>query len=306
MRVLSFVSTIVALAAIYAILTLALNLHFGMGGLINFGIVAYFSLGAYSYAIATQRPPSLLDQYRFGLEWPPWAGILVAIVAAIAFALITGWPSLRLRTEYLALTTFAFAEVLNSILLNDQRIANGSRGLPAIYPPFADRIGGRSYNLYFMLATLVVLALVLAIQLRIARSPFGMTLRAIRDDELAAASLGKRAQRFRLDAFLAGAAIAAIAGVMYAWYTSLVAPSLFKASVTFTAFIALVLGGVGSNVGAIVGAFVLFGAQEAIRFLPLSSSAAQLISSLRLVPFGLVLILVLRFRASGLVGKWAP
>jgi branched-chain amino acid transport system permease protein len=302
----TYVYSIVSVAAIFSLLTLALNLHFGIAGLVNFGVVAYFAVGAYVYVICTQLPPTPLDQYTWGFELPPLVGILAGIAAAVAFAALTGWPCLRLREEYLALTTFAFAEVLHSLLLNVREVGNGSRGLSNVLPPFYDSIPGDSYDLTFMVAMLAVLAVVVVALYRLTRSPFGATMRAIRDDELAAAAIGKRITSFRLRSFLTGAAIAGLAGVLFGWFTSVVSPGQFTADVTFTAFIALVIGGLGSNVGAVVGAFVFFGAEELLRLLPTSSETAQLMAELRLIPFGIALILVLRFRPQGLVGGWAP
>jgi branched-chain amino acid transport system permease protein len=227
------------------------------------------------------------------------------VLAAVAFAAATGWPALRLRSEYLALTTFAFAEVLHSVLVNAREIGNGTRGMSNVLPPFYEQLPVSDYDFWFAAVTLAVLAASTLAMARLARSPFGATLRAIRDDELAAAALAKPVGRLRLEAFLAGAALAGVAGVLYAWFTTLVSPDLYTADITFTAFIALVIGGVGSNLGAIVGAFVLFGLEQAIRVVPLSDETAQLASSLRLVPFGLALILMLRFRPQGLVGRWA-
>jgi branched-chain amino acid transport system permease protein len=301
----TYALSIIALASIFSLLTLALNLHFGLTGLINFGIVAYFAIGAYVYAIVTAEPPSALDEYAIGLGWPGWAGVLVAIAAAVLFAAATGWPALRLRAEYLALTTFAFAEVLNSVLLNAREIGNGTRGMSNVLPPFYDQIPAGDYDWWFAGITVGVLVLATLAMTRLASSPFGSTLRAIRDDELAAAAVGKRVGTFRLEAFLAGASLAGLAGVLYAWFTTLVSPDLYTADITFTAFIALVIGGVGSNMGALVVAFVLFGLEQAIRVVPLSEETAQLASSLRLVPFGLALILMLRFRPQGLAGRWA-
>jgi branched-chain amino acid transport system permease protein len=301
----TYVLSIVALAAIFSLLTLALNLHFGLSGLINFGIVAYFAIGAYAYAIVTADPPSALDQYAVGLGWPGWAAVIVAIVAATAFAAATGWPALRLRSEYLALTTFAFAEVLHSVLVNTHEIGNGTRGMSNVLAPFYYSLPASDYDLWFAVVMLGVLLAATVAMSRLARSPFGGTLRAIRDDELAAAAVGKKVGRFRLEAFLAGAGLAGLAGVLYAWFTTLVSPELYTADITFTAFIALVIGGVGSNFGAIAGAFVLFGLEQAIKVVPLSEETAQLASSLRLVPFGLALILMLRFRPQGLAGRWA-
>jgi branched-chain amino acid transport system permease protein len=301
----TYLLSIIALASIFSLLTLALNLHFGFAGLINFGIVAYFAIGAYTYAMLTQPAPSALDEYAVGLELSPWLGVLGGIAMAVVFAVITGWPALRLRSEYLALTTFAFAEVLHSVLLNAREIGNGTRGLANILPPFYTTFPVEDYDLWVAGLMLAILGLATVAMVRLASSPFGSTLRAIRDDELAAAAVGKPVARYRLEAFLAGAALAGFAGILYAWYTTLVSPDLFTASITFTAFIALVIGGVGSNYGAIVGAFVLFGIEEAIRVVPLSDDTAQLLSALRPVPFGLALILILRFRPQGLAGRWA-
>jgi len=305
MGVLSFAAAIVGLAAIYAILTLALNVHFGLAGLINFGMVAYFAVGAYTYAIITQPPPGPLDQYVLGLSGPPWAGIVGAMAVSVAFAVVTGWPCLRLRGDYLALMTFAFAEVLQSVLINEGPIANGSRGFSSILPPFYNSIPANFYDIGFAVITLAVLALILVALLRLTRSPYGLTLRAIRDDELAAAALGKHVERFRLSAFLLGAAVAGLGGVLFAWYTTVAQPGEFGTDITFTAFIALLLGGVGSNIGAVAGAFVLFGLVEALQFIPLAPEISQRVSSFRLVPLGLAMVLVLRFRPRGLLG-WLP
>lgn len=302
MGIWDLIFSVMSLAAIYALLTLALNLHFGMAGLINFGIVAYFAVGAYVYALATQPPPGAIDSYVVGLGLPSWAGVILGVVAAMLFALLTGGPTLRLRGEYLALTTFAFAEVLHSVLVNVGGLANGQRGLSSIFPPFYERIPFAFYEEYMLVGVLAVLVAVFALQRHLTRSPFGLALRAIRDDELASQALGKVAPTFRLKAFVSGAAIAGLAGILYAWHSTLVSPALFTADVTFTAFIALVLGGVGSNVGAVVGAFVLFGVTEALTFLPISADNFQIIDSIRTIVLGLIVILILRFRPRGAVG----
>ncbi|MHB8499741.1 MAG: branched-chain amino acid ABC transporter permease [Candidatus Acidiferrales bacterium] len=298
-----YVAVIVGLAAIYAILTLALNIQFGLAGLVNFGIVAYFAVGAYTYAIFTQAGPSSLDQYRIGLGGPAWAGVVLAIVAAVLFAAVTSWPCLRLRGDYLALMTFAFAEVLQAILVNEPRIANGSRGLYNVVPPFYYVLPVDSYDIYFALITLGVLAVATLLSLQLKRSHFGLTLRGIRDDELAAASVGKLVNRFRLAAFLVGAGIAGVAGVLDVWFTTIAQPAQFGTDVTFVAFVALVLGGTGSTIGSVVGAFTLFGLQQVLQLMPLDPDLSQRMSSLRVAVLGLLVILVLRFRPRGLFGS---
>lgn len=302
----SYVYSIVTVVAIYSLLTLSLNLQFGEGGLVNFGMVAYFAVGAYTYAIVTQPAPSLIDNYKVGLELSPWLGLLIAIAAAVVFALITSLPVLRLREDYLAIVTFAFAQMLVSIFTNAQELGNGTLGLSNIGMPASDIIPGDNYDLWFMLIALAIVAVVYLGLSLLSRSPFGDVLRASRDDELAAASLGKRVQRYRLKAFVLGGAIAGLAGVVYVWYTTLASPSLITSDVTFAAFIALVIGGLGSNLGAVLGAALYFGLEEGIKLIPTSPDTAQLFSSLQIIPFGLALILVLRYRPQGLVGGLRP
>ena len=276
----SYVYSIVTVAVIFSLVTLALNVQFGMGGLVNFGIVAYFEVGAYVYAIVTQPPPTSLDQYAFGFNSSPWLGLVLGVAAAVLFAYLTGRVVLRLRTEYLALATFAFAQMLNSVLANTGKLGNGQLGLSNILPPAAGSIPAANYDLWFMMGMLVVLVLVYALVSRVDRSNFGATLRATRDDELAAAALGKPVEVFRTKAFLLGAGIAGLAGMMYAWYISVATPGVFTADVTFTAFIALVIGGLGSNAGAVLGAFALFGFRQLLQLIPITANNAQLIDAL--------------------------
>lgn len=292
----SVVLTIIVIAGIYSVMTISLNLQYGNGGLINFGIVAYFAAGAYAYVIVTNRPPLPLDNYLWGFGLPMWVGFLAAGVAAVALAAVTAGPTLRLRGEYLALVTFAFAEVLYSVLVNELRLSNGTVGFTGIDRPFRELVSGSVYPYVFALLVLVVLALTYVSAQRIVNSPFGRTLRAIRDDELAAELAEKPIARMRLQVFLLSALLTGFAGALYAWYTTVVNPGLFSAEVTFIVWIALILGGAGSNRGAIVGAFVLISFEEALRYVDFSPDVAARVSAVRGALVGLLLILLLRYR----------
>lgn len=300
----SYVYSIATVVAIFSILCLALNLQFGQGGIINFGLVAYFMVGAYSYAILTQPPPTEVDDYIIGFELNPILAALLSVIAATVFAFIVGKPVLRLPEEYLALATFAFAQVLESIFVNVRQLGNGSLGMSGIEPPGVTLIPFENYDMWFMIGALVILAVVYALVSRVTGAPFGATLRATRDDELAAAAIGKRVESFRMRSFLFGCALAGAAGVMFTAYTTVAAPALFTADVTFTAFIALVIGGLGSNLGAVVGATIFFGLEELLQLIPLSGDTVQIVTSVRVAVFGLVLVLVLRFAPQGLMGAW--
>lgn len=290
---------ITTLGGIYALLTLALNVQMGYAGLINFGIVAYFTAGAYAYVILTQPAPTELDTYKFGFDQPTWVGLLGAVAAAVAFAVITGWPCLRLRGEYLALTTFAFAEVFGSLITNTTSITNGTLGFFGIEQPLSEKFAPQAYPQ--VLATLigVTVLLVALLVTRVTRAPFGQALRALQDDEIAAIQAGKNVRNLRLQAFLLGAAISGIAGALYTWYTTVISPDLFHAEVTFTVFIALILGGIGSNLGAIFGAGLLIGFQEVVRNFATTPAIAERTGAVQAIVEGLLLILLLRLSPGG-------
>ena len=300
----SYVYSVTTVVAIFSMLTLALNLQFGQGGMINFGLVAFFAVGAFAYAILIQPPPTAFQEYAVGLELNPLLAVPLAVLASVVVAFAIGRVVLRLRAEYFALATFAFAQVVESLFVNVREIGNGVRGLSGIDPPIEPL--ANDYSLWFMVGAIVVLAVTWLVLNRLTGSRFGATLRATRDDEVAAAALGKDVEQFRMGAFLVGAAVAGLAGVLYASYTTHVAPELFTADVTFIAFIALVIGGLGSNLGAIVGAIVFFGIEELLDLIPLSADTAVVVSSAKIIPFGLAVILVLRFAPGGLMGSVSP
>jgi branched-chain amino acid transport system permease protein len=291
------VTTVVTVGSILGVVTLVLNMQYGHAGMINFGVVAYFAAGAYTYVLLTQSPPSSLDQYVVGLDLPVWVGFLGAALAGLVFALVTGWPTLRLRGEYLALTTFAFAEVFHSFILNEQRFANGTRGLVGLERPLRDQITFVDYNIFFAAAALLFLVIVYLIFERIVRSPYGRTLEALRDEELALITVGKQSGRFRLEVFLFTAPFAAMAGAFYIWYTTLALPELFTAEVTFIVWIALILGGEGSNRGALIGIFLVVVFEELVRAIPFTTvRAAQIAAEVEVAALGLLLIVFLRWQ----------
>ncbi|ARU02502.1 branched-chain amino acid ABC transporter permease [Yoonia vestfoldensis] len=232
MTIYAIIIATLTFGAIFSVLTLSLNLQYARGGMINFGTVAYFAAGAYAYAIFTQEPPSGLDQYRFGFDMPWYVGFLAAGVASLLFALVTGWPTLRLRGEYLALTTFAFAEVFHSLLLNERRIGNGSVGLANVERPDPTTLG-MSDTVGYALAAVVLMLVTAFVFNRLLKSPFGRTIDAVHDDEIAAQAVGKDDARIRLQVFIISAIPIGFAGALYAMITTLVAPAMFTAEVTF-------------------------------------------------------------------------
>lgn len=298
---LMFASGIITIVGIYALLTMSLNLQFGKGGLINLGLVAFFGIGGYAYTLLTVKAPGPADRYVIGLGMPVVVGIIGAIVAGGLFAYLIGLPTLRLSGEYLAIATYAFAEVLRQIFANEVWLTNGVVGFNRMVSPFRENFEGNSYQWFLMVTVVIAVIVVFFLVRKLSRMPFGRVLKAIRENEEVALAVGKDVASFKMRAFVLSGAIAGLAGAIYTWYTTLIVPSLFTSEVTWTAWIALVLGGTGNYVGAIAGTAILIGAQEATRFFQASAQMATTLAAIRFVAMGLLIILIIRFRPKGIL-----
>ncbi len=279
-------------ALIYALLALGLTLQWGHTGLINFGHVAFFAVGAYTSALLTLYAGA-----------PIPLGMAAAAVAAGLAAYPIGVVTVRLREDYLAIVTIGFSELVRLVLLNEQWLTRGPMGLPGIPAPFAGLPRGAAEAAYLGLCLVAVTAAFVLLE-RLVRSPFGRILRAIREDEDAAAALGKQVTAFKLRSLVLGAALAGLAGALYAHYLTYIVPDQFIPLVTFYVWIAVILGGSGSMAGALLGTAILFGFLEGTRFLPdlgVRIDEARL-AAIRFVVIGLGLILLVLFRPEGILG----
>lgn len=238
---------------IQVLLTLGLNFHYGLTGLINFGHVAFYALGAYASALLTLA----------GVPFLP--ALAVGVVLAVAASLLVGAATLRLREDYFAILTLGFSETLRIVLLNARELTRGPLGLPGIPRPFLETFGG-SYHLFYLALVLATVAAVFVLSEVLARSPLGRTLRAIRDDDQAAMALGKNVLAFRLTALGWGAGLAAVAGSLWAHYVTYVVPDQFTPEITFYTWMAMIIGGPGSTVGAVWGTALLVSVLESTRF----------------------------------------
>lgn len=306
LNILLFLAGVLILMGIYALLSMSVNLQYGYGGLLNFGIVGFVAVGAYTYAIVTRGAPVGQDAYLFYLDQPWWVGFIAAGIVTTIFAFIIGLPTVRVGGDYLLIVTFAFAEVIQDLLSNEAWLTNGTRGYINIEQPFRELIPGQNYQFFLAAMVVVIVILVYLVAQRLGRAPFGRSLRAMRDNEAAALATGKNIFSFKMRIFLVGAAICGLAGAMYTWYMTLALPSLFGMSVSFAAWIAVVIGGTGNNKGALVGTVVLLGAQQALKFISTTPELTPVISSVQLILEGLVLIVILRFWPLGLVPEKSP
>jgi branched-chain amino acid transport system permease protein len=251
--VIEYLVALATIVGIQVLLVLGLNVHYGLTGLVNFGHVAFYGLGAYASALLTLAGVPFL------------AAIAAGVALAVGAGMVVGLATLRLREDYFAILTLGFSEALRLLMLNAREVTRGPLGIPGIPRPWGTAGGGRGALLYL---GVVVAAAGLAWLLCevLARSPLGRTLRAIRDDDQAAMALGKPVLGFRLVSLGWGAGLAAVAGSLWAHYVTYVVPDQFTPEVTFYVWMAMIIGGPGSTRGAVGGAAVLVAVLESTRF----------------------------------------
>lgn len=294
---LSYLLATLTFAGIYALLALGLNVIWGMAGMINLGLAGFFALGAYASALAT-----------VALGLPIAIGILVAITSAALAGALLSRLTLNLRGDYLAIVTLGFGEVIRLIAANEIWLTNGSDGISGIPGPFRGDLTPFQFNALSSALLLIGVALAWLLTERLRRSPYGRALRAIRDDETAAAVAGKPVRRYKVQAFAIGAGLLGLAGAAYAHFTSYVAPDIFRPLLTIYIFLALTAGGTGNTSGAVLGALLVMVILEGSRFIePLfhDLSGAQG-AALREIIIGTALIVVMRIRPEGLLAERPP
>jgi len=291
------------LTATYGIFALGIQLNKGTTGITNLAQAGFMAIGAYTFAILVVRE-----------GWNSWVAMLVGVGAAMVAAVLVGLPSLRLRADYFAITTLAFAEIVRYLADNSRDLTNGSQGLAGYNNDWfklslsmerrLDDAGIPTPGFLVPLA-LVSVALLLVLTLLVGalvRTPWGRVLRAIREDEDAARALGKNTLVYKLQSLALSAALAAVAGYVLAFNLTLLTPEQFDPVFTIFAYVIVILGGLGSYVGVVISSFVLMTLLEATRFVELPLPADR-VAAVRFVIVGAVLMLLVAFRPQGILGK---
>jgi len=298
-----FMIGVLTLGAIYAILCMALNLEAGIDGLWDLGLVSFFGVGAYTYTLLTCEPAGAGQHYLLGLGLPMWVGVLAAGVMGALIACLIGLPSLRLRKEYFLITTLAFAQVLQQIYANEQWLTNGVAGIYGLPQPLKDHFSPSVHTYALFLLLLVAVAVAYFLVQRLALSPFGRTLKALRENESLAITAGINPFSYHLRSFATAGFLAGIAGSFYVWYNTLVVPGQFSANITFFVWTAVIIGGLGNNRGVLLGGFLFMLINDLLGFLQVSSEMAQVLTSIKTALIGMILIVILRLKPTGLCGE---
>jgi len=298
-----FWTSVGILAGTYTLFTLGLQLNVGFTGIVNFGQAGFMAIGAYTMGILVVKA-----------DWSFWLALPAAVLVAIAFGLLIGLPSLRLRADYFAIATIAAAEIVRITAQNARELTGGNQGLFGFDDSWNDlsntiegwleSAGWSNPETLFPLFLVVwATALVATALLHFAqRSPWGRVLRAIREDEDAARALGKNTLVYKLQSLAISATLGALAGFFLAINLNFLNPEEFEPLFTFIGYAILVLGGLANYWGVAFGAVIMWTILEGTRFIDLPISAERE-ASVRFMIVGLVLILLMAFRPQGVFGK---
>jgi branched-chain amino acid transport system permease protein len=300
---------------IYVMLGWGLNIVVGLAGLLDLGYVAFYAVGAYSYALLAKA---------FGLSF--WILLPLAGTLASFWGILLGFPVLRLRGDYLAIVTLAFGEIIRLILINWVPVTNGYAGIGSIPRPtlfgipfnaddngFAAVFGlefSPLYRVMFLYYVILALALVTCyFNLRLRRLPIGRAWEALREDEIACRSLGINTTNTKLTAFAMGAMFAGFAGSFFAARQGFISPESFTFLESATILSIVVLGGMGSQIGVAIAAVIMIGGTEIMRqitFLKEIFGPTFDPTQYRMLIFGLAMVAIMRWRPRGLVATRAP
>ncbi len=302
---------VVNLALLYVMLALGLNIVVGFAGLLDLGYIAFYAVGAYLYA--------LLASPHFGVHLPFWVTLPLGFLVAAFFGVLLGAPTLKLRGDYLAIVTLGFGEIIRIFLNNldaPVNITNGPQGINLVDPL---KLGGFSFatretilgvdfsgpqKYYYALLALTLAIIVLNVRLQDSR--IGRAWEAIREDEIAARAMGINTRNIKLLAFAMGASFGGLAGGLFASIQGFISPESFNVLESIMVVSMVVLGGMGNIAGVILGAVLLTGLPEVIRFTVVPAQQAlfgEVIvdpEAIRMLLFGLALILVMLMRPAGL------
>lgn len=278
-----FVLTIATQAAIWALLAASWDLLSGYTGQISFGHAGFFALGAYAAAAATKHA-----------DVSPWLGLLVGGTIAAAVGLLTGFPALRLRGHYLALVTLGLAEIIRLVAQNWLVLTGGPFGIHDFRSFPGLPAGALAHRQAMYLVVVAIVAGAVAVMYQVCeRTSAGQAFRAIREDEVLAQTLGIDTTRYKLLAFALSSGFAGLAGGLYAYYVQLVSPVVASAATTSLVIGMVVFGGLGTLWGPVLGALLLYGLYEGLRFVGVVYN---------LVAVGFVIMVFVIFFPRGLAG----
>jgi ABC-type branched-subunit amino acid transport system permease subunit len=291
MPIVNFTIYLLTMIGIYGLLAMSLNFQVGFTGLINFGQIAFFCIGAYTSSLLVVKAGT-----------PIAVGFLGGIALSGLFGYLMSIPTKSLKADYWAIATLAGGEVIRLIALNERWLTEGAFGVTTIPQPFDWLFSRDSYPLFYLVLVIVCITIVYFVLSLLTNSPFGRNLKAIRDEEDLCLSLGKNTRKIKLHAMIVAGMVAGLAGALFAHYITFISPENFRPIETFLMWAMIIVGGRGNHLGAILGAVIIQLFNVSTRFIggyvPIGP---EFIGSLRMVIIGLLIILFVSYRPEGLL-----
>jgi branched-chain amino acid transport system permease protein len=287
--VLEFLLGVAVLAALYGVLSVSLNLQAGVTGLLDFGLVAFFGIGAYATGIAS-------------IHDVPWElGVLIGAALAAVLGAAVGALGRTLGAEYWAIATLAVAELLRLVALNSDGLTRGAQGITSVQP-FFPGLGPTARDLAWLVIAVALLAVCAFISWRVTETQFGRVLRLIREREDQAAALGHNVVGAKVRVMALSGVMAALMGSLYTHYITFIGPQQMAPFATFLVWTMVVVGGFGSLTGVVAGAFLVQLLYELTRFIDdVTNISAESAGGIRILVVGAALLGFLFFRPAGLV-----
>jgi len=291
MPLVNFLIYLLTMIGIYSLLAMSLNFQVGFTGLINFGQVAFFLIGAYTSSLLVTKAGA-----------PLALGFLGGMALSGLFGYIISIPTKSLKADYWAIATLAGGEVVRLIALNEGWLTEGPFGVMSIPQPLRWLFSRDTYPLFYLLLVVALVAVAYLVLSLLTNSPFGRNLKAIRDEEDICLSLGKNTQKLKLQAMVVAGMVAGLGGALFAHYITYISPENFRPIETFLMWAMIIVGGKGNHLGAILGAVVIQLFNVSTRFIggyvPLGADS---MAALRMVIIGVLIVLFLLYAPEGLV-----
>jgi len=290
---------------IFSVIALALNVRWGWAGEFDIALFAFVAIGAYVYSVITLPPSNLPPPggYILGLRWTFLLGVVAAVVVAGLLSAIAGAVALRkLRDDYFGITTLAITLILALVIGTYTPLFDGYEGLYGMPQPLSSvgAFGPDGGN--YLIICVVALVLTYLVLERLGKSPFGRTVKSVREDDTASAAFGRNVYLVKLKAYILGGCVAGLGGALLAAYITAFNPYGWTPTETFLIYAAIFIGGTGNSLGVIIGAFfVEVGVQEVTRYIPQIGNNASSGDAIRLVVIGLLIVAILWFRPQGIL-----
>ena len=303
-------------AGIYGLSAIGLNVHFGWTGLLNFGHASFMGVGAYVTLLLMPHAAGREGEIT-STGLPFILALIIGILSAALFGLLLGLPAIRLRGDYLAIVTIAAAEIFRLLVRDLESITGGVYGIinytenlqkyrPNFINSLSESSGFSPSQAWVCLVAWISILITVLFLKRLNSSPWGRALRAVREDEDAVRALGKNAVWLKLQSFMLGAGIAGLSGVLLAFNYGSLETTVFVPLLTFYVWAIMILGGVGTITGPIFGSiifWVIISETDRLAFLLFENANGQQLAGVRFLLVGLLIMILMIFRPSGLLGK---